>query len=64
MEDWYKANFEDISYIHTIVEKYNITHLIINIDSELIKELEKSDNYKNIYNDDDFIIYEVERNSK
>lgn len=59
LEEWYKAKFEEQSYIHFIVNKYNITHLIVGSESSIKLELDESDYYEIMYSDDDFLLYKV-----
>ena len=63
--DWEDDIFRDfinISGLHIDYEEkfehYGITHLITYLNSNLNKVLKKDENYKELYKDDNFIIYE------
>lgn len=45
-------------YYEDILEKYEITHLLIPINAKINLFLPKDENYKNIYQDNNFVIYE------
>ena len=49
------------TYYGEIFEKYNITHIILYANSKVNMLIEKADSekYKQIYKDDDFVIYEI-----
>ncbi len=46
------------TYYETIFDKYNFTHIIIFKNAKLNLFLSRDENYKLLYNDDNFVIYE------
>ena len=44
-----------------IVDKYNLTHLLVNKDSIIDNYMKNDDGYKELYSDDYFVLYEVVR---
>ena len=52
-------NTSNISkYYEDTFEKYNITHIIVRKNSKLSMLISKDSNYKNLYQDNNFVIYE------
>ena len=52
-------NTSNISkYYEDTFEKYNITHIIVRRNSKLSMLISKDSNYKNLYQDNNFVIYE------
>ncbi len=53
-------------YYGSTFEKYDITHVILYANSKISMLIQKSDSekYKKIYSDDNFVIYEVEKDIK
>ena len=49
------------SYYGDIIKKYDITHVILYKNSKMNMLIQKADSekYKEIYSDDNFVIYEV-----
>ena len=45
-------------YYEDTFEKYNITHIIVRRNSKLSMLISKDSNYKNLYQDNNFVIYE------
>ena len=52
-------NISSIStYYENKMEEYDITHVIIGKKAKLNMFLSRDDNYKQLYSDDNFVIYE------
>lgn len=52
------------TYYETIFDKYEFTHVILQKNSKLNMFLSRDDNYKSLYSDDSFIVYERLNSSK
>ena len=57
LEDWSNASFGKIDY-KNIFKKYNITHALLYKDEIISQYIDDDPNYKKIYEDDYFVIYE------
>ena len=57
LEDWYSVIYGEESY-ETVFEKYDITHVIVENKEIISKYIWNDENYKMIYNDGNFSIYE------
>lgn len=57
LKDWY-AIYQGKGDYQEKFDKYNITHILVNSSENLNKDLEKDNNYKMIYQDDLFVLYE------
>ena len=63
LEDWYKSN-ESKNY-EPIFNKYNISHALLYNNSKIIDYISENQNWKKIYQDDNFSIYErINKNEK
>lgn len=57
LEDWYNANSGSIDY-KEIFEKYGITHALLYKKEVINQFIDDDPNWKNIYEDDEFVLYE------
>ena len=59
LEDWYNAFYGNCDY-KEVFKKYNITHALLYKDEIISQYIDDDSNYKKIYEDDYFVLYEKE----
>ncbi len=59
LKDLYRAEFDEPEYIKDVIEKYNITHLLLYSESSVNDVLNEMENIRCLYEDNNFYLYEV-----